>query len=66
MTTAVNVIDWPNTEGFTEDVTVVVDAAAATSMLPMSRTTMLSVTAKEIGTIEQRADLNRTTGSLKY
>ena len=65
MTTAVKVTDWPNTEGFTEEVTVVVDAAATTLTIPVSTTTKLSVTAKETGTIDVRTDLNRTAGSLK-
>jgi hypothetical protein len=66
LTTAVKVIDWPNTDGFTEDVTVVVDAAAATSSVPISRATTLSATANEIGTTDERLYLNRSTGSPEY
>src|SRR5438128_1175312 len=62
VTVAVKVIDWPNTEGFTEDVTVVVDPAAATSTIPWRRRTMLQATANEIGSSGEWRELNRKAG----
>src|ERR1700730_1794237 len=53
LTVAVKVTDWPTTDGFTEDDTMVGDAAAATSTVPRRRMAMLSAIAKDIGTIRK-------------
>jgi hypothetical protein len=63
LTVAVKVIDWPNTDGFTNDVTVVVDAAAATSTIPRRRTTTLIAAAQDMATVRERADLDPAGGS---
>src|SRR4030081_2277565 len=63
LTTAVKVTDCPNTDGFTEDVTVVVDTAAATSTIPSSTITMFRANATTSGRID---GLNRKAGSGLY
>ena len=68
VTTAVKVIDWPNTDGFTEDVTVVVEGdAAAADMVPRETMTRLSATAKNagpMGYLEELSGLTRSRSSV--
>jgi len=47
LTTAVKVTDWPKTDGFTEDVTVVVDGAAA-SAVTIPRARMMTLSAQRL------------------
>ena len=63
LTTALKVTDWPKTDGFTEDVTVVVDTAAATSTIPSSAITAFRANATKIGRLD---GLNRKAGSPLY
>ena len=67
VTTAVKVTGWPKTEGFAEEVTVVVDAdKAPASTIPRRRMRMLSATAKNVGTTGWLVGLNRKAGSRLY
>jgi hypothetical protein len=63
LTTALKVTDWPNNDGFTEEVTVVVDTAAATSTIPSSAITTFMAKATKIGRLD---GLNRKAGSRLY
>jgi hypothetical protein len=64
VTTAVKVIDWPKTDGFAEDVTVVVDAdAAAADAIPRNRRMALSATAERAATNGRRDEVKRITPS---
>ena len=64
VTTAVRVTDWPKTDGFTEDVNVVVEGASALAdVVSRTRLAMLTATAKKIRPIGRLTILSRKAGS---